>query len=77
MPVLNLYNSISAKVIRRGHNVPSNSSQEDLDIKCLQILRALVHNEERKLPDDWATQTAENNIKRLAFCILWQKKEEI
>ncbi|XP_070538210.1 inositol 1,4,5-trisphosphate-gated calcium channel ITPR3-like [Ptychodera flava] len=28
-------------------------SQEVLDVKCLQLLRALIHNEERKLPKDW------------------------
>ncbi|CAH1798712.1 unnamed protein product [Owenia fusiformis] len=27
--------------------------QEELDIKCLQLLRAMIHNEERKLPEDW------------------------
>ncbi|KAK3085572.1 hypothetical protein FSP39_005468 [Pinctada imbricata] len=55
---------ISAAVIRKGQSVPSNSSQEDLDIKCLQILRALVHNEERRLPDDWDTKTADAKIKK-------------
>ena len=27
--------------------------QEELDIRSLQLLRAIIHNEERKLPDDW------------------------
>ena len=27
--------------------------QENLDIKCLQLLRAIIHNEVVKLPDDW------------------------
>ncbi len=27
--------------------------QEELDIRCLQLLRAVIHNEERKLPEDW------------------------
>nr|XP_019924346.2 inositol 1,4,5-trisphosphate receptor type 1 isoform X2 [Crassostrea gigas] len=53
---------ISAKVVRKG-NAITNTSQEDLDIKCLQLLRAMVHNEERKLPDDWDTKTAEHKIK--------------
>nr|XP_022341731.1 inositol 1,4,5-trisphosphate receptor type 2-like isoform X4 [Crassostrea virginica] len=53
---------ISAKVVRKGSAI-TNSSQEDLDIKCLQLLRAMVHNEERKLPDDWDTKTAEHKIK--------------
>jgi hypothetical protein len=27
--------------------------QEELDIKCLQLLRGLIHNEIVKLDDDW------------------------
>ena len=27
--------------------------QEELDIRCLQLLRAVIHNEERRLPEDW------------------------
>ncbi|XP_074650375.1 inositol 1,4,5-trisphosphate-gated calcium channel ITPR3-like [Tubulanus polymorphus] len=27
--------------------------QEELDLRCLQLLRAMIHNEERKLPDKW------------------------
>ncbi|XP_062618413.1 inositol 1,4,5-trisphosphate receptor type 1-like [Saccostrea cucullata] len=54
---------ISAKTVRKGNAITSNTSQEDLDIKCLQLLRALVHNEERKLPEDWDTKTAESKIK--------------
>lgn len=37
---------------------------DDLNIKCLQLLRALIHNEERKLPDDWETRTSETRIKK-------------
>jgi inositol 1,4,5-triphosphate receptor type 1 len=35
---------------------------DELNIKCLQILRAMVHNEERRLPDDWPTRTAEPKV---------------
>ena len=28
--------------------------QEELDIRSLQLLRAIIHNEERKLPENWA-----------------------
>ena len=35
---------------------------DDLNIKCFQVLRALIHNEERRLPDDWATRTTEPKI---------------
>ena len=27
--------------------------QEELDIKCLQLLRAIIHNEIVKLPENW------------------------
>ncbi|XP_041375271.1 inositol 1,4,5-trisphosphate receptor type 1-like [Gigantopelta aegis] len=36
----------------------------ELDVKCLQILRAILHNEERKLPESWELRTAENKIKK-------------
>ncbi|PVD21456.1 hypothetical protein C0Q70_19629 [Pomacea canaliculata] len=36
----------------------------DLDVRCLQILRTLIHNEERRLPEDWALRTSENKIKK-------------
>lgn len=41
------------------------AATEDLDIKCMQILRAIIHNEERKLPEDWDTCTSEQKIKKL------------
>lgn len=60
---------ISAKMVRKGNAISSNTSQEDLDIKCLQLLRAVVHSEERKLPEDWDTKTAESKIKRYILCL--------
>ncbi|KAH3824404.1 hypothetical protein DPMN_126304 [Dreissena polymorpha] len=43
---------------------------DELNIKCLQILRAMIHNEERQLPADWATRTTEHNISKYGgvFC---------
>ena len=38
---------------------------DELNIKCLQILRAIIHNEERKLPEDWQIRTSEYKIKKL------------
>jgi hypothetical protein len=34
--------------------------QEELDIRCLQLLRAVIHNEERKLPEDWEENPTDN-----------------
>ena len=31
----------------------SHPNQVELDVKCMQVLRAIIHNEERKLPEDW------------------------
>ncbi|XP_071092410.1 inositol 1,4,5-trisphosphate-gated calcium channel ITPR3-like isoform X4 [Haliotis cracherodii] len=42
----------------------ARQEMDDLNIKCLQVLRALVHNEERKLPEDWETRTTETKILR-------------
>lgn len=38
---------------------------DELNIKCLQVLRSIVHNEERKMPEDWATRTTEPAVKKL------------
>lgn len=32
--------------------------QEELDIRSLQLLRAVIHNEERKLPENWEEDPA-------------------
>ena len=34
--------------------------QEELDIRCLQLIRAALHNEERKLPEDWEEDPQEH-----------------
>ncbi|KAL4234550.1 hypothetical protein ACF0H5_006191 [Mactra antiquata] len=54
--------AISAKKIRLA--VSTSRSQEELDIKCLQILRTIIHNEERKLPDDWASGSVDAKVKK-------------
>ncbi|KAI8488683.1 hypothetical protein Bbelb_337120, partial [Branchiostoma belcheri] len=37
--------------------------QEKMDIKCLQLLRAMIHNEERKLPANWEMYPKKNKKK--------------
>lgn len=32
--------------------------QEKLDVKCLQLLRAMIYNEVVKLPDDWEAEVS-------------------
>ena len=34
--------------------------QEQMDIKCLQVLRGIVHNEIVKLPTNWTTNMKHN-----------------
>jgi hypothetical protein len=53
---------ISSRQIRLS--TPATPSQEDLDIKCLQILRTFVHNEERKLLADWDTCASDADVKK-------------
>jgi len=36
----------------------SRIEQEELDIRSLQLLRAVIHNEERKLPENWEEDPA-------------------
>ncbi|XP_052817063.1 inositol 1,4,5-trisphosphate receptor type 3-like isoform X2 [Mya arenaria] len=54
--------AISAKKIRFA--VSSTRSQEELDVKCLQILRTVIHNEERRLPDDWHSCASDVKVKK-------------
>ena len=42
--------------------------QEELDIRSLQLLRACIHNEERKLPENWAEDPNAN--KKLKFILI-------
>ncbi|XP_046366515.2 inositol 1,4,5-trisphosphate receptor type 3-like isoform X5 [Haliotis rufescens] len=53
--------AISAGAKQANQNVPTHW---ELDVRCLQLLRAVIHNEERKLPDDWDTRTSETKIKK-------------
>jgi len=42
------------KLSMEAHRV----EQEELDIRSLHLLRAVVHNEERKLPENWEEDPA-------------------
>ena len=46
--------SISA--FKLGDSERNHPHQVALDLKCIQVLRAMIHNEERKLPADWEKQ---------------------
>ncbi|XP_064627454.1 inositol 1,4,5-trisphosphate receptor type 1-like isoform X9 [Lineus longissimus] len=41
-----------------------SADEEALDVRCLQLLRACIHNEERKLPEDWQNRTQERKIRK-------------
>ena len=43
----------------------ARNEMDELNIKCLQVLRAAIHNEERKMDDDWEVRTAEHKIEKL------------
>lgn len=57
--------AISGKLQNHSSSLTTYKPNEDLDIKCLQILRALVVNEERKLPENWETRSSSPKIKKL------------
>ena len=57
-----LFFSISAQQCKQPH--PDQPTHSDLDVRRLQILRAIIHNEERKLPDDWAQRSSEDKVKK-------------
>ncbi|VDI71716.1 Hypothetical predicted protein [Mytilus galloprovincialis] len=42
----------------------ARNEMDDLNIKCLQILRAAVHNEERKMDENWEVRTTEHKIEK-------------
>ena len=58
-----LMNSIFFHRIAAAHtqmNEKDRLKQEQLDIKCLQLLRGIIHNEIVKLPDDWELNLSAN-----------------
>ncbi|CAG2225795.1 unnamed protein product [Mytilus edulis] len=52
--------SISAK--RTHLNEKEKLDQIELDVKCLQLLRALIFNEIVKLPEDWESEAARHRL---------------
>ena len=50
----------------QGMSEEEKIEQLELDIKCLQLLRGLIHNEIVKLPDDWELDPS--SCKKLVIC---------
>ena len=48
--------SASNKSMSEKHRI----TQEALDVKCLQLLRAMIHNEIILLPEEWETNVKSN-----------------
>ena len=55
-----LLTRISSSMYRKLQTESARIEQEELDIRCLQLLRAVIHNEERKLPEDWEENPQEH-----------------
>ena len=53
-----VYRSISTRTVPRFET--ERLKQDELDIKCLQLLRGMIHNELCKLPDNWEQNMDEN-----------------
>ena len=51
---------ISSSMHRKLTTEAQRIEQEELDIRCLQLLRAVIHNEERRLPEDWEENPTEH-----------------
>uniref|UniRef100_A0A1I8HB99 RYDR_ITPR domain-containing protein n=1 Tax=Macrostomum lignano TaxID=282301 RepID=A0A1I8HB99_9PLAT len=56
--------SIASNAASNSREVKLRQEQERLTIRILQILRAFMHNEERKLPEDWEVRTSEFRVKK-------------
>ena len=52
--------SISWEMYPKLTSESVRQEQEELDIRTLQLLRACVHNEERKLPENWEENPSEH-----------------
>nr|XP_034327562.1 inositol 1,4,5-trisphosphate receptor type 2 isoform X16 [Crassostrea gigas] len=50
--------SISSQLSRSHLTEKEKLEQVDLDVKCLQLLRGLIHNEIVKLPNEWETESS-------------------
>lgn len=59
------YFPCSISSIKKRMTEKAMQEMDELNIKCLQVLRSIVHNEERKMPEDWATRTTEPAVKKL------------
>lgn len=51
--------------------------QDALDIRCMQLLRAIIHNEERRLPADWETDRRSNTKYNAVTVVIAVCKHEI
>jgi inositol 1,4,5-triphosphate receptor type 1 len=58
------YNQISISSVKKRMTEKAMLEMDELNIKCLQILRTIIHNEERKMPEDWALRTTEPAVKK-------------
>ena len=54
----------SISSIKKRMTEKAMQEMDELNIKCLQVLRTIVHNEERRMPEDWATRTTEPGVKK-------------
>lgn len=51
-----------ASLSEKQRVVKDSFNQDVLDMKCLQLLRGLVHNEIVKLHDDWEWKTGDHDV---------------
>ncbi|XP_078335085.1 inositol 1,4,5-trisphosphate-gated calcium channel ITPR2-like [Crassostrea virginica] len=60
-----LIEQLNISSIKKRMTEKAMQEMDELNIKCLQVLRTIVHNEERRMPEDWATRTTEPAVKKI------------
>jgi inositol 1,4,5-triphosphate receptor type 1 len=60
--MLNYFFFLSISIADKRMTEAARNEMDELNIKCLQVLRAAIYNEERKMDEDWEVRTAEHKI---------------
>ena len=62
--MLSYFFFLSISIADKRMTEAARNEMDELSIKCLQVLRAAIYNEERKMDEDWEVRTAEHKIEK-------------